>query len=117
MRVPQVRTTDGRPMRSIQVTLYVKLSCVILVTLGQYLQGKKQKQISKLFLNFVEMCILPGFRSGRRTIIARNDSQKQSIALEILYRNISLRFDLRSTVKTPEVTRGQGLYSRFGDFR
>ena len=33
----------------------------------------------------------------RQTIIARNDLEKRHIALEILYRIIPLRFDLRST--------------------
>ena len=32
------------------------------------------------------------------------------IALDILYRGIFLRSDLRSTVKAPEVTEGQQLY-------
>ena len=38
----------------------------------------------------------------------------QSIALEILYRNISLRIDLRSKVKAPQVTKGQGLIIGLG---
>ena len=42
---------------------------------------------------------------------------KQSIALEILYRSVSLRIDLKSTFKATEVTIGQGLYSRLEDFR
>ena len=39
------------------------------------------------------------------------------MALEILYRNISFRFDIGSTVKAPEVRKGEGLYSRFEDSR
>ena len=36
------------------------------------------------------------------------------MALKILYRSTSLRIDLMSTVKATGVTKGQGLYSRFG---
>ena len=74
---------------------------------------KFQKEI----LNSVEKCIPPFFRSRRQPIIARNDFQKRSIALEIVYCSISFRFDLRSIVTAPEVTKGQGLYSRLRDFR
>ena len=41
----------------------------------------------------------------------------QSIALEILHRSFPLRSHLRSTAQATEITKGQGLYSRFGDFR
>ena len=33
--------------------------------------------------------------------------KKQMIALEVLHRNNPLRFDLRSTVMAPEVSKGQ----------
>ena len=42
--------------------------------------------------------------------------KKQSISLQILYRSVTLRIDLRSTVQATEVAKGQGLYPRFGDF-
>ena len=42
--------------------------------------------------------------------------EKQSMALEILYSDISLRISLRSTVQATEVTKAQGLYSRFEYF-
>ena len=41
----------------------------------------------------------------------------QSIALEILYRNVSLRLDLRSTFKAAEVTKGQWPYCKLVDSR
>ena len=58
----------------------------------------------------------PVFSGSRQTSIARKDKEHH-IALEILCRSISLRLNLRSTVKVPEVSEGQGLYSRFRDSR
>ena len=50
---------------------YRSLSRTILVTLGQYLQGKNWKV--KKTLNFVENAGLRFFSRSRQTIIARND--------------------------------------------
>ena len=52
-------------------------------------------------------------RSRRQTVIARNDLKK-SIALEILYRNIPLIFDLKSNVNAPEVTKVLDLWCVLG---
>ena len=43
--------------------------------------------------------------------------KKQSIGLEILYRDFYLRTDLRSMVQATEVTKGHGQHSGFGDIR
>ena len=81
------------------------------------ISSRSKNLISKNFLNFVENADLQVFSSRRQTIIARNDLEKHSIALEIPYRSISLRIDLSSTAQATEATKGQGLYSRFGDIR
>ena len=51
-----------------------------------------------------------GFWSVEDNLVAREDflKKKQIIANEILYRLTSLKFDLRSTVQAPEVSKGQG---------
>ena len=84
------------------------------MTLGQYLQGQINSDF-KIFLSFGEKCIPPVFYVQKTNCFSLK-RLKKSIRLEILHRNISLKFDLRSAVKAAEVTKCQGLYSRFGDF-
>ena len=43
--------------------------------------------------------------------------RRQPIVLEILYCSVSHRIDSRTMVQDKEVTNGQRLYSRFGNFR
>ena len=75
------------------------------MTLGQYLQGQKI-QIKKI-VNFVEMHV-SGFLSVEGKLLQlRKICKGQMIANEILYRYASLKFDFRSTVKAPEVSKGQ----------
>ena len=66
--------------------------------------SSRSNKFNKKILNFVEKCMPQVFKS-----------RTQSTALGSLDRNISLIFDLRSTVMAPEVTIDQVLYSRFGD--
>ena len=89
-------------------------SRAILMTLGQYLHGKKSNV--NFFLNVIETCLRYG-KCGRKTIIARTDFLKQMVAPKGLHRNNYLRFDLRSTVMAPEVSNGQWPYCRLGDSR
>ena len=85
------------------------------MTIGQYLQDKKKNKLK--IPNFVESASF-WFLSVEDKILELGTilKKKQSIALKILYRKISLRFDLRPTVKDPEVTKGRRLYCRFEDY-
>ena len=55
-----------------EASLARSLSCVILVTLVQYLQGQISSDLKKTSVKFMEKCI-PPVKSRRKTNVARND--------------------------------------------
>ena len=81
-----------------------KESRAISVTIGQYPQVKKK---IKHFQNVITNAYVRYIKCGRQAVIPRKVFLRQMIALEVLYRNNSLRFDLRSSVMAPEVSKRQ----------
>ena len=61
----------------------------------------------------MEKCTRAVFSLRGQTIMVRNN--KKLTPLEIFCRSVSFSFDLRSTVKVPQVTQCQGLYMYYVD--
>ena len=78
------------------------------MTLGQGLQGHKNL-ISKMFPNFVKNKCLRFLSVEDKLLKLGTISKTQHVALEILNRDVHVKFDLRSTFKFPEVSKGPEL--------